>query len=113
MKNTLAMFVVVFALVCVTGCSRKAVKEEPAPDYAVSQVKAPAAPVVVEVPVDPKVRAAQQKYEDGLRKFDRANYQGALKDWEDCLKIDPRNEDCVRGVRGAQDMINSLAAKRK
>jgi len=113
MKKILVMFVLASAFAFVAGCSRKAVKEEPMPLPA-PVVAAPELPVVVEpLPVDPKIAAAHQKYLDGLKQFDKADYKGALKTWQDCLKLDPRNEDCQGGARAAMNMIDNLAAMKK
>ena len=113
MKKIIALAVFVLAFAFVTGCSKKATKEEaqPAPAVVAQTPAVVEAPVVP--PVDPKVAAAQQKYLDGLKQFDNTDYKGALKTWQDCLKLDPKNEDCQAGVRAAKDMITSLAAKRK
>ncbi|MCL2888541.1 MAG: hypothetical protein FWF35_04535 [Elusimicrobia bacterium] len=114
MKKIIALAVFVLAFAFVTGCSKKATKDETQPAPAVTVAQTPAvveAPVVP--PVDPNVAAAQQKYLDGLKQFDNTDYKGALKTWNDCLKLDPKNEDCAAGVRAANDMIKSLAAKTK
>ena len=114
MKKLLVLSAFALAFVCVTGCCRKAVKEEPMPAPAVVELPAVAVPALPEEPaVDPKVQAAQQKYWEGLRQYDRADYRGAMKTWEDCIKLDPRNEDCKAGYNAAKNMIDSMAAKRK
>ncbi|MDR0292419.1 MAG: hypothetical protein LBI01_06685 [Elusimicrobium sp.] len=114
MKKITALAVFVLAFAFVTGCSKKATKDETQPTPAVTVAPEPVAvqtPVVP--PVDPKVAAAQQKYLDGLKQFDLANYKGSLKTWQDCIKLDPKNEDCQAGVRAANDMIKNLTAKSK
>ena len=114
MKKILVLSAFALAFVCLSGCSRKVVTEE--------GVYAPplSRPVVVEVPalpeepaVDPKIAAAQEKYWEGLRQYDGADYRGAMKTWEECIKLDPRNEDCKAGYNAAKNMIDSMAAHRK
>ena len=112
MKKIAVMFAFALAFAFVAGCGKKETKEEPMPVVTVAETPAVVEKPVVP-PVDPKVAAAQQKYLAGLRQFDTANYKGALQTWKDCLKLDPKNEDCQAGVRAANDMIASLAAKRK
>ena len=114
MKKILALSVFALAFAFVIGCGKKDTKNDVQPVPAVTVTPAPVAvetPVVP--PVDPKVAAAQQKYLDGLKQFDAANYKGALATWQACLKLDPKNEDCQAGIRAANDMLASLAAKRK
>jgi len=116
MKKIVAMSVLALALAFVAACGKKAVKEEPviAPTPAPVAVQAPApAPAVVAPVVDPKIAQAEQKNQAAVNKFQNEDYKGALKDWQDCVKLDPTNQECIRGIQAAKGIIENQAAAHK
>ncbi|ACC98187.1 hypothetical protein Emin_0632 [Elusimicrobium minutum Pei191] len=96
------------ALVIACGGNKKTEAEEmPQQVVEVEEIK------VQEVVVDPNKAAAEQKYIEGLRLFNAADYKGALKVWEEGEKLDPTNYDIKRGIDAAKSYLEQATAKYK
>jgi outer membrane protein assembly factor BamD (BamD/ComL family) len=106
MKKMTVLAALILAFVCLNACGKKATIEEPAAPEVIVAVEEPA--------VDPALALAQQKYADGLKKFNNEDYKGALKVWEDCVKQYPAySYDCATGANAARNMIDQLNAAHK